>query len=164
LPAGELYGLRVDADEKLSENQNLDLRDIKQDQVIEKDFTLDPIQVATIEENASITLNNLFFDFDKAVLRPESFPELDRIASMMREKPTMQIEISGHTDSAGPDQYNMNLSQRRANSVVQYLGEKNIGKDRMNVVFFGETNPIDTNDTAEGRKRNRRVEFKILKI
>ncbi|HEY5916002.1 MAG TPA: OmpA family protein [Chryseolinea sp.] len=164
LPAGELYGLRVDSDDKLSENQNLDLRDIKQDQVIEKDFTLDPIQVATIGENVSITLNNLFFDFDKAVLKPESFPELDRIATMMSEKPTMQIEISGHTDSAGPDQYNMSLSERRAKSVVQYLGGKSVAKDRMTVVFFGESQPVETNDTPEGRKRNRRVEFKILKI
>jgi outer membrane protein OmpA-like peptidoglycan-associated protein len=164
LPAGELYGLRVDSDDKLSENQNLDLRDIKQDQVIEKDFTLDPIGVATIEENVSITLNNLFFDFDKAVLRPESFPELDRIVTLMNEKPTMQIEISGHTDSAGPDKYNMGLSERRAKSVVQYLNGKKIEKSRMNVVFFGESMPVDTNDTSDGRRRNRRVEFKILKI
>jgi outer membrane protein OmpA-like peptidoglycan-associated protein len=164
LPAGELYGLRVDSDDKLSENQNLDLRDIKQDQVIEKDFTLDPIGVATIEENVSITLNNLFFDFDKAVLRPESFPELDRIVALMNEKPTMQIEISGHTDSAGPDKYNMGLSERRAKSVVQYLNGKKIEKSRMNVVFFGESMPVDTNDTSDGRRRNRRVEFKILKI
>jgi outer membrane protein OmpA-like peptidoglycan-associated protein len=148
----------------LSENQNLDLRDIKQDQVIEKDFTLDPIGVAKIEENVSINLNNLFFDFDKAVLRPESFPELDRIVTLMSERPTMEIEISGHTDSAGPDQYNMSLSQRRANSVVQYLNGKKIDKARMNVVFFGESQPVDTNDTSEGRRRNRRVEFKILKI
>lgn len=164
LPAGELYGLRVDSDDKLSENQNLDLRGIERDQVIEKDFTLDPIGVATIEENVSITLNNLFFDFDKAVLRPESFPELDRIVSLMNEKPTMQIEISGHTDSAGPDQYNLGLSERRAKSVVQYLNGKKIDKSRMNVVFFGESKPVDSNDTTEGRRRNRRVEFKILKI
>ena len=164
LPAGELYGLRVDSDNKLSENQNLDLRDIKQDQVIEKDFNLDPIGVAAIEENVSITLNNLFFDFDKAVLRPESFPELDRIVTLMNEKPTMEIEISGHTDSAGPDQYNLGLSERRANSVVQYLNGKKIEKNRLNVVFFGESKPIDTNDTTDGRRRNRRVEFKILKI
>ena len=164
LPAGELYGLRVDADDKLSESQNLDLRDIKQDQVIEKDFSLDPIGVATIAENVSITLNNLFFDFDKAVLRPESFPELDRLVALMNEKPTMEIEISGHTDSAGPDQYNLGLSERRAKSVVQYLNGKQIDKSRLNVVFFGESKPIDTNDTSEGRRRNRRVEFKILKI
>lgn len=164
LPAGELYGLRVDSDDKLSENQNLDLRNITQDQVIEKDFTLDPIGVATIEENVSITLNNLFFDFDKAVLRPESFPELDRIVTLMNEKPTMEIEISGHTDSAGPEQYNMGLSERRAKSVVQYLNGKKIEKSRLNVVFFGESMPVDTNDTTDGRRRNRRVEFKILKI
>ncbi len=164
LPAGELYGLRAESTERLSENQNLDLRDITTDQTIEKDFDLDPIGVTTLEENVSIVLNNLFFDFDKAVLRPESFPELDRIATLMEEKPSMEIEISGHTDSAGPDQYNMNLSQKRANSVVQYLNDKNIGKERMTILFFGETTPVDTNDTAEGRKRNRRVEFKILKL
>ena len=76
----------------------------------------------------------------------------------------MEIEISGHTDSAGPDKYNMGLSERRAKSVVQYLNGKKIEKNRMNVVFFGETKPVDTNDTTDGRKRNRRVEFKILKI
>ena len=164
LPAGQMYGLRVDSDERLSENQSLDLRDIKQDQTIQRDFNLDPIGVAKIEANVSITLNNLFFDFDKAVLRSESFPELDRVVTLMKDKPTMQIEISGHTDSDGPEPYNLNLSERRAKSVVQYLTNKNIGKGRMNVVFFGENQPVDTNDTAEGRKRNRRVEFKILKL
>jgi len=164
LPAGELYGLRAEADQKLSESQNLDLRDIKSDQVIEKDFNLDPIQVAALKENASIVLNNLFFDFDKATLRPESFPELNRIVTLMSERPSMQIEISGHTDTSGPEQYNMNLSQRRANSVVQYLNDKSITKERMAVLFFGENKPIESNETKEGRKRNRRVEFKILKL
>lgn len=164
LPAGELYGLRAESSDRLSESQNLDLRDIKSDQTIEKDFNLDPIGVTTLEENVSITLNNLFFDFDKAVLRPESFPELDRIVTLMNEKPSMEIEISGHTDSSGPDQYNMNLSEKRANSVVQYLIDKSVTKERMTILFFGENNPVDSNDTAEGRKRNRRVEFKILKL
>lgn len=164
LPAGELYGLRAESSERLSENQNLDLRDIKFDQTIEKDFNLDPIGVTTLEENVSIVLNNLFFDFDKAVLRPESFPELDRIVTLMKDKPSLEIEISGHTDSSGPDQYNMNLSEKRANSVVQYLNGKSIGKERMKVLFLGENKPIDSNDTAAGRKRNRRVEFKILKL
>ncbi|MBA4058201.1 MAG: hypothetical protein C0490_26025, partial [Marivirga sp.] len=164
LPAGELYGLRAESSERLSENQNLDLRDIKTDQTIEKDFNLDPIGVTTLEENVSIVLNNLFFDFDKAVLRPESFPELDRIVTLMKEKPSMEIEVSGHTDASGPDQYNMNLSEKRANSVVQYLNDKSIDKERMTILFFGENNPVDSNDTAEGRKRNRRVEFKILKL
>jgi outer membrane protein OmpA-like peptidoglycan-associated protein len=76
----------------------------------------------------------------------------------------MQIEIAGHTDATGPDAYNMGLSQRRASSVVQYLSDKNVPKDRMKVVYFGETQPVESNDTPEGRKRNRRVEFKILKL
>lgn len=164
LPAGELYGLRAESSERLSENQNLDLRDVKFDQTIEKDFNLDPIGVTALEANVSIVLNNLFFGFDKAVLRPESFPELDRMVTLMKEKESMQIEISGHTDSSGPDQYNMTLSQKRANSVVQYLSDKSIEKERMTILFFGENNPVDSNDTAEGRKRNRRVEFKILKL
>ena len=165
LPAGELYGLRAESSERLSENQNLDLRGITSDKVIEgNDFNLDPIKVAALVENASITLNNLFFDWDKAELRPESFPELNRIVTLMAEHQTMQIEVSGHTDSSGPDAYNLGLSQRRANSVVKYLLDKGVNKDRMSVLFFGETRPIDTNDTPEGRKRNRRVEFKILKL
>ena len=164
-PAGEMYGLRAEAEGKLSESQNLDLRDIKSDKVIEgNDFNLDPIQVAAVAENTSINLNNLFFDFDKAVLRPESFPELDRIVELMTERPTMQIEISGHTDNVGTDEYNMNLSQRRANAVVAYLKQKNMDSGRMTVQSFGESSPVDSNETAEGRKRNRRVEFKILKL
>ncbi len=164
LPAGELYGLRSEADGKLSENQNLDLRGIQFDQIIEKDFILDPIGVATLRENVSITLNNLFFDFDKAVLRPESFPELDRIITLMKQQPEMEIEISGHTDSDGPELYNMKLSERRANSVVQYLRDKRIDSGRMKVLFFGESQPIESNATAEGKRRNRRVEFKIIKL
>jgi outer membrane protein OmpA-like peptidoglycan-associated protein len=164
LPAGELYGLRAEADGKMSESQNLDLRDIKNDQTIEKDFNLDPIGVARVEENASILLNNLFFDLEKATLRPESYPELNRIVTLMNEKPAMQIEIAGHTDATGPDEYNLNLSKRRANSVASYLSQKGVDTSRMNVVFFGESRPMESNDTREGRKRNRRVEFKILKV
>jgi outer membrane protein OmpA-like peptidoglycan-associated protein len=165
LPAGELYGLRAESQDRLSENQNLDLRDITSDKVIlDNDFSLDPIKVAALEENVTITLNNLFFDFDKAVLRPESFPELNRIITLMGERPTLQIEISGHTDATGPAAYNMGLSERRAKAVVQYLLDKDVNKDRMKVLFFGETQPIESNDTIEGRKRNRRVEFKILKL
>jgi OmpA-OmpF porin, OOP family len=164
LPAGELYGLRAESAGSLSENQNLDLRDIKYDQTIERDFNLDPIGVARVEENASILLNNLFFDLEKATLRPESFPELNRIVTLMNEKPAMQIEISGHTDTSGSEEYNLNLSKQRANSVATYLVEKGIDKSRLTVEFFGESKPMVSNDTREGRKKNRRVEFKILKV
>ncbi|HEY0743358.1 MAG TPA: OmpA family protein [Chryseosolibacter sp.] len=165
LPGGHLYGVRAEADGKISESQNLDLRDIKADQTIDhKDFNLDPIQVATVQENITINLNNVFFDFDQSILKPESFPELDRIVALMKEKTGMQIEITGHTDSTGPEAYNMGLSERRARSVVKYLTGKDVSAERISTKFFGETKPVDTNETKEGRKRNRRVEFTILKM
>lgn len=164
LPAGELYGLRAETEGNISENQNLDLRDIKFDQTIEKNFNLDPIGLAKVQDNATILLNNLFFDLEKATLRPESFPELNRIVALMNENTTMQIEIAGHTDNTGSDQYNLDLSKQRANSVASYLAGKGIDKSRMTVEFFGETKPMVPNETREGRKKNRRVEFKILKV
>ncbi len=165
LPAGHLYGVRAESKDKISSNQNLDLRNIKADQVIEhKDFNLDPIQLAKVEENVSIVLNNLFFDFDKAVLKPESFPELNRVIDLMTEKSGMQIEIAGHADNVGTTEYNLNLSERRAKAVVRYLVDKGVAQDRISSVFLGETKPVTANDTKEGRSKNRRVEFKILKL
>jgi outer membrane protein OmpA-like peptidoglycan-associated protein len=165
LPGGHLYGVRAESNGKISESQNLDLRNVTADQTIEhKDFNLDPIQVATVQENVTINLNNVFFDFDKAVLKPESFPELDRIVALMKEKSGMQIEITGHTDNVGPEKYNLSLSERRAKAVVNYLTGKDVAAARITTQFYGETKPVDTNDTVGGRKRNRRVEFKILKM
>lgn len=165
LPGGHLYGVRAEAKDKISESQNLDLRNITSDQTIDhKDFNLDPIQVATVQENVTINLNNVFFDFDKAVLKPESFPELDRIVALMKEKSGMQIEITGHTDNVGPERYNLGLSERRAKAVVKYLTGKEVAAERISTQFFGETKPVDTNNTIDGRRRNRRVEFKILKM
>jgi outer membrane protein OmpA-like peptidoglycan-associated protein len=165
LPAGHLYGVRAEAKDRISENQNLDLRNIKSDQVLEhKDFNLDPIKMAVVEDNAMIVLNNIFFDFDKAVLRPESFPELNRLIDLLKEKPGMQIEIAGHTDATGEEKYNLDLSKRRSKAVVKYLADKGIPASNLTAVFFGESKPKDTNATKQGRKRNRRVEFKILKV
>lgn len=165
LPGGHLYGIRAEATNRISENQNLDLRSVTRDQVIEdKDFRLDPIQVATVEENTSIVLNNIFFDFDKSTLRAESNPELNRIISLMKEKSGMQIEIAGHADATGPEPYNLQLSERRARAVVQYLTRQGIDRERISVVFYGEAKPVAPNTTPDGRRRNRRVEFKILKL
>ena len=165
LPGGHLYGVRAEAPDRISENQNLDLRNITRDQTIEnKDFTLDPIQVAAVEENVTIVLNNIFFDFDKSSLRSESFPELNRIISLMKDKSGMQIEIAGHADATGPESYNLSLSERRARAVVQYLTRQGIDSGRISVVFYGEARPVAPNTTPDGRRRNRRVEFKILKL
>lgn len=165
LPAGNLYGLRAESDGKLSESQNLDLRNITGDKVIEhEDFKLNPIQVAPLQENVTIVLNNIFFDFDQATLKPASFPELNRIVALMNEKATLQIEIAGHTDATGPDAYNLGLSERRAKAVAQYLFDKGVAKERVTAVFYGEEKPAESNNTPEGRRKNRRVEFKVIKL
>lgn len=164
LPAGFLYGIRAESKDHISENQNLDLRNITSDRVIDhKDFTLAAIEVALIEENAKITLNNIFFDFDKTSLNPESFPELDRIASLMIEREAMQVDIAGHTDATGEKSYNLGLSKRRAGAVQKYLIGKGISEKRVSLSFYGEGKPIDTNATKLGRRKNRRVEFMIVK-
>lgn len=164
LPGGHLYGFRAEAEGHISENQNLDLRNMTNDGIVQnRDVTLEPLAVAVIEEQAKIVLNNIFFDFDKATLKPESFPELNRIVDLMTQRSTMTVEITGHTDATGDETYNMWLSEWRAKAVVKYLVAKNIATERITVTFFGETKPVETNDTREGRKKNRRVEFKILK-
>lgn len=175
LPGGYLYGFRAEAKDHLSENQSLDLRDVKKDGTVQtKDITIapieqtvttvEPINVTPIQENATIRLNNIFFDFESATLRSESYPELDRIVSMMNERSAMQVEIAGHTDNIGSDDYNMRLSQRRSNAVANYLIGKGIVKERITVTYFGETKPVDTTNTKVGNRKNRRVEFKIIKM
>ncbi|MCZ8217543.1 MAG: OmpA family protein [Cyclobacteriaceae bacterium] len=169
LPAGFQYGVRAEAKDHISENQNLDLRNVKGDQVLDhQDFKLKPMQVETIaivpiEENAKIVLNNIFFDFDSHQLRENSKPELNRIVAMMKERAGMQVEIAGHTDANGPEAYNQKLSERRAKAVNDYLSSQGIDSSRIVVTFFGEQKPIADNKTKEGQRKNRRVEFKIVK-
>ncbi|MBX2944614.1 MAG: OmpA family protein [Cyclobacteriaceae bacterium] len=165
LPAGHLYGVRAEAKDHISESQNLDLRNITSDVVIaNKDFTLQPIQVARIDENAQITLNNIFFDFDKAILKPESFPELNRIVTLMKERAGMNVSITGHTCDIGEENYNLGLSERRAKAVQKYLVDKGIDQGRIDVKFYGESQPTVPNTSMENRRKNRRVEFKIVKL
>ncbi len=165
LPGGYLYGVRAEAGGHISENQSLDLRNVTKDgATMNQDIRLEPIVVAKVEPDAKINLNNIFFDFDMATLKPESFPELNRIIQLMNDNPTLEVEISGHTDSTGPEVYNMGLSERRAKSVVRYLTDKGVAQPRIKVSFFGETKPVESNETKEGRRKNRRVEFKILKL
>jgi outer membrane protein OmpA-like peptidoglycan-associated protein len=165
LPAGQLYGIRTEAEGKISENQNLDLRGITADKVIDqKNIDLSPLIVTSPQPEAVIVLNNVFFDFDKATLKPESYPELNRLVTFLNNNAGVNVQIAGHTDSVGPEPYNLDLSKRRANSVVQYLYDKGVTKEKVKTVFFGETKPIDTNATREGRQKNRRVEFKIVNL
>jgi outer membrane protein OmpA-like peptidoglycan-associated protein len=105
----------------------------------------------------------VFFDFNKADLQQASYPELDRAVRLMKAVPSMQVEIAGYTDSVGTDAYNKDLSQRRANSVRDYLVKNGIQKSRIAARGYGEESPISSNDTEEGRADNRRVEFVVLR-
>ncbi|MBW8685911.1 OmpA family protein [Chitinophaga rhizophila] len=117
-----------------------------------------------------IILKDIYYDFDKATLRSQSLIVLDTVVSIMQDNPNIIIEMSAHTDSKGKDDYNMKLSQKRAQSCVDYLISKGISSDRMIAKGYGETRPIapntmsDGKDNPEGRQLNRRTEFKVLRV
>ncbi len=101
----------------------------------------------------------IFFEFDRAAIRPVSFPILNTVSQVMRDFPDITIEIQGHTDSRGNDAYNERLSQQRADAVREYLVQQGIPANRMTSRGYGEARPIDSNRTSSGRAANRRVEF-----
>ncbi len=103
----------------------------------------------------------IFFQTAKAIIMSKSYGLLDEVAAALAARPTMQVRIEGHTDSRGGHAYNLRLSQARADSVKAYLVGKGISSDRMEAKGYGPDRPIDTNKTAAGRERNRRVEFTI---
>ena len=101
----------------------------------------------------------IHFEFNRAVIRPVSFPILNTVAQVMRDYPDINVEVQGHTDSRGADEYNMRLSDERANAVREYLIQQGIPAARMTARGYGETRPIESNRTSAGRAANRRVEF-----
>lgn len=164
LPTGFLYSIRAEANDYISESQNIDLRKVTAN-TKRVDFRLRPIEVVHIEANAIFTFNSIFFDFDKAVLKPASFPELERVVQLLNDKSTINIEVAGHTDNIGTIPYNQNLSQRRANAVKKFLTSKGIDASRVTTVGYGETKPrVSNDDEKDGREINRRVEFKITSM
>ena len=120
-------------------------------------------QVERVNEGIKITLseNTVNFDFNSAALTTVSKSNLDKLAGVMVQYPDTIINVYGHTDSKGTDEYNLTLSQKRANSVIDYLVSKGIARTRLNAMGMGEKDPIASNDTDAGRAKNRRVEFAI---
>ncbi|MGD8703383.1 MAG: OmpA family protein [Desulfosarcina sp.] len=110
----------------------------------------------------AVTLKGDFsFDLDSDVLRPGLFNELDRIAQIMIKYPQTSILVEGHTDSLGSETYNQRLSERRAINVKNLLVQRGVQVDRINILGYGESRPVATNNTPEGRQLNRRVEIRI---
>ena len=157
LPSGKNYGIAVNAKGYLFHSENVTIPPATGYQEIIRDIALNKIIVGS-----KVVLNNIFFDYDKATLRSESIAELDRLLSLLKNSSTLRIQISGHTDNKGSADYNQKLSENRAKSVVDYLIEKGIDKNRLQYKGYGFASPIAPNDTEEGRQLNRRTEFEIL--
>jgi len=113
-------------------------------------------------EDLAGILEGIHFDTNKDVIKPDSKPILDRAVEVLQKYPQVRIEVSGHTDSNGEYEHNVDLSQRRAESVKNYLIEHGIAAERIETRGAGPNEPIATNDTKDGRAQNRRIEVKIL--
>jgi OOP family OmpA-OmpF porin len=109
----------------------------------------------------TIVLDNVLFDFDKTAIKPDGAKILDRLIVFLKENSDKRVDLEGHTDSVGTEQYNQALSERRAASVKDYLTKRGVDAGRVTTRGFGLTKPIADNKTAEGRARNRRVEIKV---
>jgi len=157
IEANKNYALNVQKEGYLFYSQNINLTATTSTKPYELEVLLEPILT-----NNKIVLNNVFFDFDKADLKPESFIELDKLVELLQKNPTIKIEISGHTDNKGDDKYNQTLSQKRSESVVNYVAQKGILKTRLTAKGYGETQPIAPNDIEENKAKNRRTEVKVL--
>ena len=187
LPYGKVYSLRASADNFFSMLDTLDLTVENPYKELHKDLYLYPVvndgkllydsmgnvvrknldSVALedkeqLEEGLILTTNNILFDFGKSLLRSESFVELDKVAKMMKANPSMIIELSAHTDAIGKYSDNLKLSDDRANASRQYLLSKGFDGSRIKSKGYGETTPVASNKTEDGRQLNRRVEFRIL--
>jgi outer membrane protein OmpA-like peptidoglycan-associated protein/tetratricopeptide (TPR) repeat protein len=156
LPVGKNYAFSVNRKGYLFYSDNFLLKDKAPDSTYHKDIPLQPIAV-----NASVVLKNIFFDFNKYEIKPESQAELDKVVQFLQDNPTVNVVIEGHTDNVGKPADNKKLSEQRAWTVVNYLVLHGIKSKRLAGIGFGETKPVNTNKTEEGRAQNRRTELKI---
>lgn len=167
LPAGRNYAITVKKEGYLFYSENFDIPAGEGYKEIEKTILLDKLT-----KGARVILRNIFYDYDKADLRPESMTELDKVYKLMQDNPAIKIELSAHTDSRGSDAYNNKLSQERAQSCVDYLIKKGIDKSRIIAKGYGKQQPVIDDETinkmnSEAEKeaahqQNRRTEIKII--
>lgn len=156
LPSGKNYGIAVKKEGYLFYSANFDIPATTNYQEIILD-----IKLLKLQKEAKIVLRNVFFEFGKSNLKPESYSELDRLVEILLSNVKMRIEIGGHTDNKSSRDFNLKLSEARAKAVVEYLSKK-VGTDRLAYKGYAFDVPVATNDTEDGRALNRRVEFKII--
>ncbi len=158
LPVSNRYGLFVSAPGYLFHSEHFDLTEYYSfDKPLKLDVLLQPI-----ERDEVMVLRNIFFAFDSFELLPDSKPELNYLLDILKRNPEMRIEIGGHTDDRGGDDYNQRLSEQRAKAVVDYLVSHGIDAGRLTWIGYGKSKPVAPNNTPEGRALNRRTEAKIL--
>jgi outer membrane protein OmpA-like peptidoglycan-associated protein len=130
----------------------------EQSKVVMKTVELKKLEVGLVS-----VLRNIYFDFNKATFKQDSYNELNKLERMLQQNMGMNVEISGHTDNIGTKNFNKFLSQKRAEAVKDYLTKKGIDSRRVTAVGYGPAKPLASNDDEEdGRELNRRVEFKVL--
>ena len=164
LPVGQNYALNANHPGYTFYSANFELAEVRNAaQAYELSAGLQALPaegVSTVPaDKTPVILRNVFFGTGSAVLSPESAPELDRLAELLQQNPTLKIQINGHTDNVGSDADNLKLSEQRAKAVYTYLVGKGIAAARLSFKGFGESQPIADNATEVGRRENRRTEF-----
>ena len=157
LPSSENYALMADKQGYLFHSENFEL-----DLATNKSHYTKNIELQPIEAGRSVVLKNVFFDTDKFDLKSASKTELNKLTDLLVANPDIKIEISGHTDNQGNAAANQILSKNRAKAVYQFLMDHGISGTRLKYKGYGQSKPIATNDTEEGRALNRRTEFIVL--
>jgi len=169
IPADKQIGINAEAPEYHQASDRFDTYNLRNSVQIVRNIRMRPVSTDFLivdmdnieEEPVTITLNNILFDYNLYEIKPQSFPELDRLVNFLKQYPDVYIIISGHTDNVGENDYNKKLSENRAISVKQYLLRKGCNEKHFKTAGFGEERPVDTNETPEGRLKNRRVELLI---
>ena len=160
LPSGKNYGYYVEYEGFYPVSGNLNTEKLKEGKNIEHNIIMYSV-TDILSGKISIRLSNIFFETDKYDLKPESYPELKRLAAFIQEQPEVKLEISGHTDNAGSLQHNKVLSQQRSDAVKKYLVSLGCKESNIKSIGYGSEKPVAPNTTEEGKAQNRRVEFKI---
>lgn len=163
---GKKYGIFADIPGYYPDSKVVDLTNVKDPRNVRINFDLKSLEGMRTKRDKwgdllAQRVNNIFFDFDKYDLKTESFLELDRLIHFLESNSGLNIVIAAHTDSKGTDEYNLKLSEKRAQSVLNYLVEHKMPESRLRAKGYGEARPIVDNNTEEGMAMNRRVEFRI---
>lgn len=155
VPKGDIYDVRYNTFGGDVKNKQITVQSQEGMYTYQLDIKFDPPKIFTLE--------NVFFDTGKSSLRAESYKALNDLVEVLKLKPTMLIEIGGHTDNIGSPEANLKLSFNRANAVKNYLVGHGIAGERVSVQGYGDTQPVGSNETNEGRQQNRRTVVQIIK-